>query len=261
MGQGRIRVARWMIRAGKALQSYALMVMRPDDLVEFGRQKYARSEDLQCWGGDAVVRAGLYSDEEALWAKTPVRSGRLLLLGVGGGREAICFARRGFSVTGMDFVAAMVEMACSNAAREGIHLEGLTQEISKLDVPAGSYDLVWLSWHMYSCIPTRQRRVEMLKRVAAALRPGGCFVCQFHWNPRLRVSPRGVRFRRWVAALTGGYRQFEPGDILREQQEFICVFGDERELRAELEESGMAVLHFEVFDGRIGGGAVLQKAN
>ena len=72
----------------------------------------------------------------------------------------------------MDFVAEMVERAKANAARQGVALEGLVQEISQLDVPDGVYDLVWLSARMYSCLPTRQRRVEMLRRpVAQESRP------------------------------------------------------------------------------------------
>jgi hypothetical protein len=63
----------------------------------------------------------------------------------------------------------MVERARETAARRGLTIEGLVQEISQLDVPAGCYDVVWLSTAMYSCVPTRAKRVEMLQRIGRAL--------------------------------------------------------------------------------------------
>ena len=53
---------------------------------------------------------GLNDDEQKLLAELPEATGKnLLLLGVGGGREAIPLAGMGFRVTGVDYAAAMVE--------------------------------------------------------------------------------------------------------------------------------------------------------
>ena len=169
----RITLARFLIQMGKFVESLAVMVMRPDDLVEFGRQTYTRPHNVASWGRSDLVERGLRPDETALLEKLPLKEGRLLLLGVGGGREAIPLARMGFDVTGVDFVPGMVELAKENAAQRGVRIEGLVQEISRLDVPASSYDVVWLCAAMYSCVPTRQRRVAMLRRIRQALRPGG----------------------------------------------------------------------------------------
>jgi len=175
----RLSLARLLIRVGKFVQSTALMVMRPDDLVEFSRQMYTRPHNVKSWGRPDLVERGLHPEEEALLEHLPGQEGRLLL-GVGGGREAIPLARLGFCVTGVDFVPGMVQLAQENAARQGLAIEGLVQEISALDVPAGAYDVVWLTAAMYSCMPTRERRVGMLLRVRQTLRPGGHFVCGFH---------------------------------------------------------------------------------
>ena len=37
---------------------------------------------------------------------------------------------------------------------------------------------------LYSAVFTRARRVEMLRRISRALRPGGILVVSFHWDPR-----------------------------------------------------------------------------
>lgn len=145
----RITLGRFLIRLGKFVQSLAVMVMRPDDLVEFGRQMYTRPHNVASWGRPELVYRGLGLNETALLEHLPLKQGRLLLLGVGGGREAIPLAQMGFDVTGVDFVPGMVEKARENAAQRGVRIEGLVQEISKLDVPDGAYDVVWLCAAMY----------------------------------------------------------------------------------------------------------------
>jgi SAM-dependent methyltransferase len=259
MGRLRISLARFMIRMGQRIQSLSLVVMCPGDLVEFSRQSYARPTQVANWSEVGLVDGGLRSDELGLLEQSPVESGRLLLLQVGGGREVIPLAQRGFQVTGVDFIPGMVEQAKAHAARHGVHLEGLVQEISRLDVAPASFDLAWLSARMYSCVPTRLWRVEMLRRIRQALRPGGCFICQFAWNPKLQISPRGWWLRRVLACLSWGYRQFEPGDMLWGDTEFLHVFGNKNALRAEFVEGGFEVLHLEISDSMGRGSAVLQK--
>lgn len=255
----RVRLARGLLRLGTFIQSLPVLVMRPDDLVEFGRQTYAKPHDVEAWAEHGLVDSGLTEEERELLAAVPEGTGRLLLLGVGGGREAIPLARMGFRVTGVDFVPAMVERAVENAVARGVHIEGLVQEISQLDVPAEAYDVVWLSRGMYSCVPTRSRRVGMVRRIARALKPGGHFFCQFHWNPQARHSPRGLFVRRLVAACTLGNLAFEEGDTLWLNVEFVHQFSSEDALRSELEEGGLAVERIMTREGSTRGAAVCRK--
>lgn len=253
----RITLGRFLIRLGKFVQSLAVMVMRPDDLVEFGRQMYTRPHNVESWGRKDLVERGLNDAEMALLEHLPRKEGRLLLLGVGGGREAIPLARMGFDVTGVDFSPDMVEKAKENAAQRGVKIEGLVQEISELDLPAGAYDVVWLYAAMYSCVPTRQRRVAMLRRVRRALRPGGHFLCQFHWGTQHQHSPKVELARRAVAYLTLGNLSYEPGDMLWHNVEFIHGFLSEDALRAEFEAGGFQVLHLQIREKWARGEAVL----
>jgi SAM-dependent methyltransferase len=233
--------------------------MRPDDLVEFSLQHYARPESVNGWGQKDLVDAGLYPQETALLERLPIKKGRLLLLGVGGGREAIPLAQMGFEVTGVDFVSEMVEKARENAVRHGVEIEGLVQEISKLEVPTGFYDIVWLSAAMYSCVPTRKKRIEMLRRIRRALRPGGYFVCQFHRDTRGRSSRKVEFARKLFAFLTLGNRWYEKGDMLWGNVEFIHTFSSEDELKSEFDEGGFEVVHTDIPEGWARGGAVLRN--
>jgi SAM-dependent methyltransferase len=254
----RITLAHFLIRLGKLIESLAIVVMRPADLIEFSRQSYARPHMLGIWGSEERMAQGLRPEETALLDVLPLKEGRLLLLGVGGGREAIPLAQQGFAVTGVDFVPGLVEKAMENAAQRGLKIEGLVQEVSELDVPANSYDVAWLATTMYSYVPTQQRRVEMLRRIGKALRAGGYLVCGFRWDVRSGFSPKGLWARKAVAYLTLGNLWYEPGDKLSGGIEFVHAFSSEEELRSEFEAGGFEVLYVHIPRG-LSGGAVLEK--
>ncbi|MCK4823612.1 class I SAM-dependent methyltransferase [bacterium] len=249
----------FLIRFGRFIQSLAVMVMRPDDLVEFSQQNYAGPKNVESWGRKELVDSGLSSDEMALLEKVPIKEGQLLVLCVGGGREAIYLAKMGFSVTGVDFVPGMIKTTIKNAAQRGLRIGGFVQEVSKLEGPEGSFDIVWLSAAMYSCVPTRKRRLEMLKRIRRALRSEGYFLCQFHYGTRNVFSRKVEVARKIFAFLTLGNLWYEKGDMLWGNAEFIHAFSSENELRSEFEEGGFETIHIDISREKVRGGAVLKK--
>jgi len=252
-------LARFLVRSGRFIQSLALMIMRPDDLIEFGRRTYSDPGDVDSWAAEKLVDSGLLDEERALVDSLPLKQGELLVLGVGGGREAIALAKMGFRATGVDFVPAMVRRAEDNARRRGVRLTGVVQEISGLDFPKESFDLIMLSAAMYSCVPTRGRRVEMLRRIRRILKRGGYFLCQFHWDPNSPPFVKGDFLRKAAAILTLGNLRHEKGDMLWRDNEFLHAFCSEDELRAEFAEGGFNVIQIRLPDGVIRGGAVLRK--
>jgi len=169
-----------LYKIGVFIQSLAVVVMKPNDLISYSQYEYSKFESVKDWGDDRLEK-GLLPSEKELLVRLPVEKGRLLLLGIGGGREAIPLAKMGFEVTGVDFVPNLVEKAIENATQQGLKIEGIVQDISKLDLPSESFDLAWLSIDMYSFIPTRQRRVEMLRRINSVIKERGYFICQFQW--------------------------------------------------------------------------------
>lgn len=252
----RIRAARFLLNIGIFLESLPVVVMKPDELVEFSRQNYSRPQVIESWSNEAHINSGLYENELDLLQDIGVKSGNLLILGVGGGREAIPLARMGFRVTGVDYVTKMVDRAIENAARAGISIEGQVQDISKLDVPANAFDVVWLSCVAYSCVPTRKRRIEMVQRIRKALKPGGYFLCQFHLEQGRNSSGRDEAARCWIAKSWLGNRTYEPGDILWARAEYLHTFASVDEVRSELEAGGFNVERFETKINPVRCGAV-----
>lgn len=255
----RVVLGRFLVRLGRFIQSLSVMVMRPDDLVEFSRQTYARGKNIDGWCQDDLVGSGLQPDEIVLLDNLPLRKGHLLLLAMGGGREAIPLAQMGFELTGVDFISEMVQKAKENAEQRGLKIEGIVQEISKLNVPPGSYNVVWLSAAMYSCVPTKKRRVNMLKRIADALCPEGYFICQFHRNKEYQFSLKAELARKAFSYLTLGNLWYEKGDMLLGDVEFIHAFSSEDELRSEFEEGGFEIVYLHTHEETLWGGAVLKR--
>jgi SAM-dependent methyltransferase len=255
-----IALARGLIRLGAFIQKSAVMVMTSDELVEFSRQHYAKLTSIEGWNRDDVVAEGLHPEELQLLERLPPRTGQLLLLGVGGGREAISFARMGFDVTGVDFIPEMVEGAIANAARYNVQIKGLVQDIAALNVPTEAYDVVWIFAGMYSCLPSCARRVQMLRHACRALKPGGYLACQFQWDTRQQFSSKGAFLCQIITWLTMGNRSYESGDMLWGNVEFIHTFSSESDLRAEFAAGGFDVVWLHIPNNIPGRGeALLQK--
>jgi ubiquinone/menaquinone biosynthesis C-methylase UbiE len=251
---------RVLFRLSGWIRSLSVFVMKPEDLIAFTRRTYGEPGQVKCWNDPTLVERGLQEQELGLLDALPVRAGRLLLLGVGGGREAIPLARKGFEVTGVDFVPEMVARAQAEALRSNLEMEGLVQDIVRLDLPPASFDVVWFTTGLYSSVPTRARRVALLRKLHSALRPQGCAVCQFIWGSNGSVhSPRGIRMGRLIARLTFGNREFEEGDQLWNEREFSHQFLDEDGLRSEFAAGGFSVLRLDVTAELGMGEAILVK--
>ncbi|MBW1825074.1 MAG: hypothetical protein JRI87_11020 [Deltaproteobacteria bacterium] len=67
-----------IISLGRLIKSSALMVMRPDDMIEFGRQTYAKAKSIDAWNRQDILRMGLNPEEMTLLEKLPLKKGKLL---------------------------------------------------------------------------------------------------------------------------------------------------------------------------------------
>ena len=254
----RVALAKFLVRMGHFIQSLAVAVMRPRDLIEFTRLTYADPKDIQGWTDRDLVDSGLTPAEESILKKIPLAGGRLLVIGSGGGREAFVLARRGFDVTGVDNVAGMAEKAKENAVERGLNVRFLVQDITMLDVPERSFDIVWLTAGLYSLVPTRKLRAALLERIGSALREGGYCICGFYKSGDRRATSQGAILRKIVQYVTLGNLHYEKGDILLSNIEFVHAFSSEDELREEFSRAGFDVLYLS-FPKAMGRGEAVLK--
>ena len=254
----RVKLARVLIRVGKIIQSFAIMIMRTDDLVAFSRQTYEKNRNITPKAEEAWVDRGLTALEEEITERISIKTGKLLLLGIGAGREALRLSRKGFEVTGVDFIPELVERARKHGARHGYRIHALVQEISKLEVPNRTFDVVWLSSAMYSCVPTRKRRIRMLKRIHAALKSDGWFVCGFQRDVGYHLSRKAEIARKIIAIICFGNLAYEKGDILWQNLEYLHNFTTIEEIVSEWTDGGFDVIHLDTTKGLTIGVALLR---
>lgn len=253
----RILAARFINRLGGFIQSLSLMVMKSRDLVDYSRRYYLRSQSVDSWSNQDLLDSGLNPEEEAYLDEIPIKKGSLLLLGLGGGRDAIPLAKRGFKVTGVDFVEQMVEKAKENARRNDVVIEGMVGEITDLRIDPGSFDLIWFSTAMYSTIPTRRKRIDMLKRMQQLLKPEGVILCQFYFDFE-KGSDKGLEsLKRVFSYITLGNTGYEKGDILWGNAEFIHLFLSREELVSEFKAAGFEVDKLYFHENSLRGAAIL----
>ena len=117
------------------------------------------------------VECGSYAADLPLWEELAERcGGPVLELGCGTGRVVLHLARRGHEVIGLDADAELLGALAARA--EGLPAKTLHADARAFE-PAEEVGLVLAPTHLLQLLPGPAERVECLRCVAAALRPGG----------------------------------------------------------------------------------------
>lgn len=98
------------------------------------------------------------------------RTGRVLDVAGGSGRNAIWFAQRGLDVTVADISDVALELVRNTATAEGVRVSTVAIDLERQPLPVGPWDLITVFHYL-------QR--DLFPAYAEALRPGGLLVlCQ-----------------------------------------------------------------------------------
>ncbi|MFJ9809516.1 class I SAM-dependent methyltransferase [Streptomyces sp. NPDC101158] len=102
----------------------------------------------------------------------------VLELGAGHGRDALYFARRGFTVRATDFSPVGLGRIAEGAEAAGLGARVATQVVDVREpLPFGPASTDAVFAHMLLCMDLSTRRIEeLVTEVRRALRPGGTFV-------------------------------------------------------------------------------------
>jgi SAM-dependent methyltransferase len=173
---------------------------------------------------EEIVPHSTWFAEEALrWAD--VRSGEHVLdVATGPGTLAVAAARRGASVTAIDFAADMLAILRSRAERAGLSqaIEARIADAAALPLQDGSFDAAFSMFALNLLPDPHQALCEILR----VLRPGARVV--------IGVSGRGMRTKGLLAAIEI-IQAALPGAALPDRE---MPFAEPDELRAELERAG-----------------------
>lgn len=123
--------------------------------------------------------------------------GRMIVLGMGRGHDALLFAQHGFEVTGVDFAPSAIAAAQASATARGLSLTTLQQDIFDLGEPlAGQFDYVLE--HTCFCAIALEQRPAYVRLVHQLLKPTGELIALF-WahsmpgGPPFGTTPEEIR--------------------------------------------------------------------
>ena len=254
----RILLVKFFLRLSRFLSDIPVLILNPNQIIEYQKINYRKKNIVQSWCAPKVLELGLSDEEKKGINDIPFKEGSLLLLGIGGGREAIPLAQRGFQVTGVDFVKDMVRNAVKNAQKHGLRIKGMVFDISNPDLSSNCYDIIWMSASLYSCIPSRKKRIYMLKALKKALKPGGYLFGSFQFDFNQEFSNITEKTKRIIAFLSFGNFHYEKGDIFFTSYEFIHRFISRDSLVSEFKEAGFEVIKINFPSNDIKGYALLR---
>ncbi len=172
------------------------------------------NEDVEVFYYSERALDGLDEQEQHLVEQYMRRRGRVLNIGCGAGREAFALAELGFQVVGIDVAPRMIEAASRLAASRGKNICFEVKSATNLDYTPQSFDYVFMSEGVYSLIPTRDLRIDVLRNVGKLLAPDGTLLLSALYRRAVvlsRVSLYGV-FRRIAKRLLSRRLHSEPGD-------------------------------------------------
>ncbi len=230
----RARAALGLLRWAYRLEEGLAAFVDPESLLEFNRSSYP-SEAAQ-W----IKRAddGLDAAETALMERLNISSGRALCLGSGGGREAFALARLGCEVVGVEQVGEMAAFSREHARARGLSASFVEGDMTRCEVE-GKFEHVFLMNLVYSLVPTRRKRVELLQRCARSLAPGGRCVLSFSVKPPTDTERKWFPISKTVAILCGN-PGFEIGDRLDSTPIYFRYFPSPEVVADEAREAGFA---------------------
>ena len=240
----RIPIVIFINKLGKFLQNSPVFLLRSSQLKKVSKQSYNTTNSTEFWGHKNFVSQGFFPGENEIFKLMNKKRGDLLLLGIGGGREAIVLGKAGFNITGVDFVKELVDKAVGNGINAGIEIKGINCDLADIDFRPGSFDVIWYSCSIYSSIPGRKNRVKNLKKSAEILKPGGNVACFFYWNPIAGSGNLRWKLGKFFSWITFGNTTYERGDIYKDNLEFLHAFYNKKNLISEFDEAGFQVIDF-----------------
>ena len=117
-------------------------------------------------------------------ALTQCSGGNLLDLCCGPGRHSVEFAQRGFTVTGVDRSAFLLDRAREHAAQNGIAVEWVQEDMRRFVRPA-RFDLICNLFTSFGYFETEQDDLLVLRNLYGSLKKGGVLMIDVLGKERL----------------------------------------------------------------------------
>ena len=189
---------------------------------------------------------GLQAWERAVVERWFPANGRILVTGMGGGREVYGLAKLGFDVEGSEPNKKLAAHASEWLKRQGISARVYAPDASDFPEPNEPYDGVLVGWGSYLHIAGREQRITFLKKLRAVAKTGAPIIFSFYTR-----EERAWQYR-WVAWLANMIRKVRLGKTTVEVGDWVELpfehYFTRSEIEAELREAGLRMAHFSMMD-------------
>lgn len=135
----------------------------------FWDEQYKNNKDVWNLNNSVPVFVQLLDEEKFL------HPSKLLIAGSGKGFELIEAAKRGYDVTGVDFSEEANNFALSMAAKAGVGIKVLNEDLFDLGRNHNE-EFDYIFEYVTICAVLPERRAELLRSINSALKPGGSFI-------------------------------------------------------------------------------------
>ena len=214
-------------------------VLTPEEMAVIGRKVYNRLADS--FSTEESIMAGLVDWEREAVERFAAGKGSFLVLGAGGGREAIALAKMGFRVVGIDSSPVMLRVGQQNAERWKAAVDFREGDFLSLDTGDEKFDYCLLSCVMYGSIPSSEMRVRALRHIRKILSDKSILIIHFLLRPK-NATDRGKNIKLRVARLVRGNTGYQSGDTFSTALHFMRYFPDDTEVISEVSQAGFRIL-------------------
>lgn len=121
---------------------------------------------------------------DGILSLTGLSGGRVLDLCCGPGRHSIEFAERGFTVTGVDRTAFLLDKASTGATERGLDIEWIQEDMREFG-RREEFDLALSLFTSFGYFDDRDEDLAVLGNVLRSLKPGGFFLIEGMGKERL----------------------------------------------------------------------------
>ncbi|MBA3028826.1 MAG: class I SAM-dependent methyltransferase [Desulfobacteraceae bacterium] len=118
------------------------------------------------------------------------KAGRALDLGCGTGTNAMAMARRGWTVTGVDFSSRAIGMAKHKASEEGLKIDYYAADVTDLGFLKDPYDYVLDIGCLFTL--NREKRLKYAQHLERLMKPQGIFMLYAWLHRELNGRPSGI---------------------------------------------------------------------
>jgi SAM-dependent methyltransferase len=126
------------------------------------------------------------------------QGGDVLCLAEGEGRNAVFLATQGFHVLAVDQSAVGLDKARRLAAEKGVDIDTAVADLATYAIEPDHWDGIVSIW----CHVPAPLRVELHRRVAAGLKPGGVFILEAYTPAQLAYGTGGPTNAELLPTLT-----------------------------------------------------------